>query len=213
MPTSAAQDFGAGGPEESSKSGAGCPRSGGSAVPSFCISSIRLVVDVKGHVRSAEVRNGSMQDGRALAAARALEYRPFLQDGMATEVEYDEYVRVLPAEKLPTVQVPFPRVDDLRSVQFFLRRGACFGPCPVYDLQISGEGEVAYLGKNSVAVEGEQRDRVSRQAVQGLLQSFEKGRFFLAGRPLCVDRHGYAHLCHRHQDRVGDQDGYGLCGR
>jgi hypothetical protein len=139
---------------------------------------VKLIIDVNGHVRSAEIQKSSMHDVLALAVASALQYRPFIEDGITSEVEYDEYVRVLPPEKLPATHVRFPKVDDLKSVQFSLLRSSCFGPCPDYELQISGEGVVTYFGKRSVAVNGQQSDRITPQAVQELLQAFEKADFF-----------------------------------
>jgi hypothetical protein len=99
------------------------------------------------------------------------------------EVEFDESVRILPPEKLPTIHVPFPQVDDLKSVEFWLKRGRCFGPCPSYQLHITREGVVSYQGEHregwgEPGLLGELKDRASAQAIQHLLESFRKADFF-----------------------------------
>jgi hypothetical protein len=113
---------------------------------------VTLTVDRSGQVRAAEpvVRQGPipprLEAARALQAslvpqaveiARALKYRPFVHNGIVVEVQFDEHVRILPLEKLPTTHVAFPNVDDLKSVEFWLKRGRCFGPCPRYEVHIT----------------------------------------------------------------------------
>jgi uncharacterized protein DUF6438 len=145
---------------------------------------VKLVVDTSGHVRSAEplVSPGpvprmleavtALQSHlvpQAVEMARALKYRPFVQNGVAVEVQVDEYVRILPLEKLPTTHVAFPSVDDLKSVEFWLKRDPCFGSCPVYDVYITGEGVVSYRGQPFDGFLRELKDRATPQLIQGLL--------------------------------------------
>jgi hypothetical protein len=159
---------------------------------------VTLIVDRSGQVRSAEpvamqrLVPPRQEAARALQSslvpqaveiAKALKYRPFVQNGIVVEVQYDESVRILPLERLPAMHVPFPQVDDLGSVEFWLKRSRCFGPCPVYELHITGEGVVSYQGEHfegwrEAGVLGELRDRASAQAIQELLESFRKADFF-----------------------------------
>jgi uncharacterized protein DUF6438 len=161
--------------------------------PMFASVQVTLIVDTRGQVRSAEPvarqwpapphleAARALQSSlvpRAVEIARALKYRPFVQNGIAVEVQYDEYVRILPLEKLPTTHVAFPRVDDLKSVEFWLKRDPCFGSCPVYDVHITGEGVVSYRGQPFDGLLGELNKRATPQLVQRLLESFQKADFF-----------------------------------
>lgn len=139
---------------------------------------VSLIIDANGYVRSAKSKESSNFSSYAVALAQTIQYRPFLVNGVAVEVEVDEFVRILPIEKLPQRHVPFPQVDALKSVSFSLERGPCFGNCPSYQLHIGGEGVVTYVGKTYVGVEGTRIDRISPEAVQRLLQSFKDADFF-----------------------------------
>jgi hypothetical protein len=161
--------------------------------PMFASVQVTLIVDTSGRVRSAEavVREAPVPRAweaakalqsrlvpRAVEIAKALTYRPFVQNGIAVEVQFDEYVRILPLEKLPTTHVPFPQVDDLKSVEFWLKRDPCFGSCPVYDVHITGEGVMSYRGQPFDGLLGELNKRATSQLIQGLLESFRKADFF-----------------------------------
>ncbi len=154
---------------------------------------VTLVVDTNGQVRSAEPVVSSrsvprfLETVRALQArlvpravemVKALKYRPFVRNGAAVEVQYDEYVRILPLEKVPMTHVPFPSVDDLKSVEFWLSRGVCFGSCPVYEVHITGEGVVSLVGAPYDGLLGELNKRASPDAIQALIESFRKADFF-----------------------------------
>lgn len=60
------------------------------------------------------------------------------------------------------------------AVTITLTRGVCFGFCPVYRVSISADGEVIYNGEQFVNVRGEQRARISPEAVRGLLARFDE---------------------------------------
>jgi hypothetical protein len=115
---------------------------------------IQLVVAASGEVLRAEALDSSRFADQALTIVKALRFRPFVRNGAAVEVQADEYVQILPPEKVPANHVPFPEVDDLSSVEFSLKRTACFGSCPSYELRITGDGVVTYSGQGWVAVEG-----------------------------------------------------------
>lgn len=139
---------------------------------------IQFVVAASGEVLRAEALDSSRFADQALAIVKALRFRPFVRNGAAVEVQADEYVPILPPEKVPANHVPFPEVDDLSSVEFSLKRTACFGSCPLYEVRIAGDGVVTYLGHGWVAVEGKHTDRISARAVEGLLEAFRKADFY-----------------------------------
>src|SRR5262245_53997404 len=59
-----------------------------------------------------------------------------------------------------------------------LGRTACFGTCPVYSVRITGDGLVEYVGKQYVRVVGPAQRRISRAAVQELLDAIQKAGYF-----------------------------------
>lgn len=141
-----------------------------------------IVIDTSGRVRSAEPRRSrsvSAQTAReALSLISALQYRPFLRDGTPVEVQVDEYVRILPPEKIPAVHVPFPPVEDLKSVDIWLKREPCFGACPVYDVHIGGDGVVTLVDKPFDGLLGAFARSAPPEAVRRLIESFRSADFF-----------------------------------
>jgi hypothetical protein len=61
-----------------------------------------------------------------------------------------------------------------------LERGACFGRCAEYVVELSADGVVRFEGRNNVRQLGEHRGTVAPAAVQALLQQFAKAGFATA---------------------------------
>jgi hypothetical protein len=78
----------------------------------------------------------------------------------------------------PVNEIPFPPIRDWNSLRITLKRGACFGPCPVYQVQISGDGAVAYRGGQFVASKGKRRSRIASAAVHALFDAFRDAKFY-----------------------------------
>jgi hypothetical protein len=135
---------------------------------------VQLVVDPSGRVVSAEALDSSQFADRAMSVAKTLRFRPFVRNSAAVEVQTEEHVLILPPEKVRANQVPFPKVDNLSSVEFSLKRTACFGSCPSYEVRVSGDGTVTYSGDGNVAVAGKHTDRIGEEKVQSLLDTFRK---------------------------------------
>lgn len=72
----------------------------------------------------------------------------------------------------------FPPVKDWASLRIRLERDVCLGRCPSYTVEIAGDGSVTYDGRACVAVRGEQRARISADAVRGLVAKFRDLDFF-----------------------------------
>jgi hypothetical protein len=72
----------------------------------------------------------------------------------------------------------FPTVRDLNSVQIKLSRSECYGTCPIYSVEIAGDGRVSYHGTGYVTVQGEHHDIIPSDDVQALLEEFQKTNFF-----------------------------------
>jgi len=59
-------------------------------------------------------------------------------------------------------------------IMITLSRTVCFGFCPAYQVSISEDGEVVYVGEQFVNVRGEQRAQIPREDVQRLLARFDE---------------------------------------
>lgn len=145
---------------------------------------IQVVVDQEGNVVSATPLPDQEESSRkelypaALAQAKTWKYRPFEQDGKPVKATFEEYVRILPPEELPKIHVPFPAIQNLKSLQITLQRTGCFGTCPAYTVEIHGDGTVLYRGNNYVLVMGEHRDQISKDSVSQLVDAFRKADYF-----------------------------------
>ncbi len=72
----------------------------------------------------------------------------------------------------------FPPIGDWSSLRIRLERTACFGTCPVYSVEISGDGSVVYDGVDCVAGKGRRTAAISRDAVKGLVARFRAAGYF-----------------------------------
>lgn len=75
----------------------------------------------------------------------------------------------------PTLHLP-QRHDaaPAEPFQVRLKRGACFGRCPVYELTLHADGRIEYLGRLNVAMTGERHGAVDPEAVNDLRQRLEQ---------------------------------------
>ena len=97
------------------------------------------------------------------------------------------------ATQLAPESSKLPNSYALADVLIRMERTGCFGTCPIYSLQIMGDGAVLYNGIANVYIRGELRTYVSRQQVADLLHEFNRIGFFHlpdnyeAGQTLQVD--------------------------
>ena len=83
------------------------------------------------------------------------------------------------AQQMSHAIVPAPRVpDSLEELRIMLVRTSCFGYCPVYSLEISGDGTVSYEGEAFVKVRGGRKGRIATADVQKLTKYFAKAGYF-----------------------------------
>ncbi len=88
--------------------------------------------------------------------------------------ESDQSTRA--ASPAPTTE--FPSAYALDDVIIRMERTGCFGSCPIYSLQLKGDGAVVYNGIANVYIRGELHTYVSRQQVADLLHDFNRIGFF-----------------------------------
>ena len=78
----------------------------------------------------------------------------------------------------PAPATAFPSSYALDDVIIRMERTGCFGTCPIYSLQLKGDGAVVYNGIANVYIRGELRTYVPRQQVADLLHDFNRIGFF-----------------------------------
>jgi Domain of unknown function (DUF6438) len=66
----------------------------------------------------------------------------------------------------------------LSDVSMALERTACFGECPIYRVEVRGDGSVVYEGKQYVALAGRHEATIPIDQVISLVNAFLKARFF-----------------------------------
>jgi hypothetical protein len=155
---------------------------------------LKMTVDVSGRVLAVEATQGPDQFREAaIAEAKTWTYKPFERDGKAVPAKFIDYVRLLPQEKLPSIHVPFPEIQDWNSLRMTLRRSACFGTCPVYSVEISGDGSVVYTGTSHVLITGEQYSQISQDAVA---RSLPPSGLLLLGKRIPIWSDGQSDLLH-----------------
>lgn len=67
---------------------------------------------------------------------------------------------------------------ELRNVVITMERGMCYGECAVYEIRITGDGQISYHGKMFVETEGNRTRTISHAEVRNLVAVFEKARYF-----------------------------------
>lgn len=140
--------------------------------------SLTLKVDESGQVicyqmKDARGKNQPLNDQRRslLAQLQGWRYKPFKQGNKKVKALFSELIN---EEEAPEKHLPLPEAP-LDTLRIRLERGACFEDCPVYSVELSGDGHVVYRGVDFVDVVGEHRYQVPRDAVAGLLQKLRSG--------------------------------------
>src|SRR5271166_2232153 len=151
----------------------------GHAVGAFDSVHLSVIVDAQGNVVSATPVSGP-SDAYAAAVAEAMKWKyvPFEKGGVATRATFDDDVRLLPPERLPTRHEPFPEITSSSNVVMKLSRSGCFGTCPAYSIEIHGDGAVNYSGGYFVVVRGEHRDHLSATQIKDLIEAFRAADYF-----------------------------------
>jgi ankyrin repeat protein len=78
----------------------------------------------------------------------------------------------------PSHHIPFPVLHDWNSVRIALERTGCLGTCPVYRVEVHGDGTVLYDGLRWVALEGKHRGSVPRKNVEELVTKFREVNYY-----------------------------------
>ena len=133
------------------------------------------VAGVLGTLAEPSVESLAGDAGRAVRGAR---YTPFERHGKRTQAVFVETVRVLPLERRPDKAAPMPAPRDPSTLSIRLDRTACFGTCPIYTVELGGNGAVRFRGARFVALPGEHHASVAAADVRALFERFRQADFF-----------------------------------
>jgi ankyrin repeat protein len=104
-------------------------------------------------------------------------FTPFEKNGEAVTAEVEEYIDLVPPEKLPKTHVKPPALLKDSKVAITLQRTGCFGTCPSYTVTISTEG-IVFDGSGYVVARGRHKDRVDADEVRNFAKKFMASDFF-----------------------------------
>lgn len=104
-------------------------------------------------------------------------YVPFEENGKPVTAEVEEYLDLVPPERLPKKHVPAPAVRPDSNVSISLERSGCFGTCPSYTLTVSTTG-IVFDGGGHVVAAGRHTDTTDASEVRELAKKFVAGDFY-----------------------------------
>ena len=104
-------------------------------------------------------------------------FAPFEKDGKAVTAEVEEYIDLVPPERLPKHHVVAPTVRPNSKVAITLERTGCFGSCPSYSVTVSTEG-IVFEGGSFVVAAGRHTDNVNADEVRNLAKRFVAADFY-----------------------------------
>jgi ankyrin repeat protein len=141
---------------------------------------LKLIVSPTGDVIHAEVSG----EDSLLKYWPALEtevfqwkFIPFKEGTGATTVEIEEYVDLVPPEKLPTTHVPPPVIRPDSQIEITLQRYACYGSCPSYQVDLTTHG-IVFDGHGFVVANGKHIASIDTDAVRALAKKFVEADFY-----------------------------------
>ena len=141
---------------------------------------LTLIISPAGEVIRAEA-NGS-DDGmkhwpEVQAEVSAWKFRPFEKDGKAVTAKVEEYVDLVPPERLPKTHVKSPEVHRDSDIVIRLDRSGCYGTCPSYSVTITQSG-VTFEGGAFGVVRGRHTAMTDPTEVRELARRFVDANFY-----------------------------------
>ena len=96
-----------------------------------------------------------------------------------------------PPKPSTTRAAPKPQPRDLAGVAIHMERKACYGICPSYFVDITGDGQVSYLGREFVGVRGQKKGAADPSQVNRLMDAVDRVRLIaLVDPPKCATNSG-----------------------
>ena len=133
---------------------------------------LTLTVSPAGDVVDAKAEGDEKEMERwpeVAGEVKGWKFRPFEAEGKPVTVE--EYLDLVPPERLPKVHVEGPKVGKESKIAITLERTGCLGSCPSYKVTVTQAG-VVFEGGGFVVAGGEHKARVDASAVRGSASGF-----------------------------------------
>jgi hypothetical protein len=147
----------------------------GRAIPLY----LALIVDNDGRVVCADAVQGfAAFRARAEELAMLWRFKPFKRNGAPIVAQIYAPMPIRWQDNRPLKRVPFPQIEDWSTLRISLTRTMCYGVCPSYAVEVTGDGSVHYDGRNFVALRGTHRAKIERQAIEKLYDQFRRADFF-----------------------------------
>ncbi len=96
---------------------------------------------------------------------------PFEKNGAPVAAEIEEYLDLVPPERLPKHHLHAPVLQPNSKIAITLTRSGCFGSCPAYAVTVNNDG-VAFEGRSYVVVAGKHMGKVDVGGLQKLAKKF-----------------------------------------
>lgn len=141
---------------------------------------LTLTVSPAGDVTSAEHRVDPELEAlwpKVETEVLKWKFAPFEVEGRPATVRVEEYVELVPPERLPTRHVKPPVLRADSDVKIVLERTVCYGRCPAYQVTVTPQG-IVFEGDAYVATKGKQKAGVDANAVRRLAQKFIDADFY-----------------------------------
>ena len=108
---------------------------------------------------------------------RKWKFIPFENEGKPATAEVEEYIDVVPPERLPTVHVPSPTLRADSKVTITLERTGCYGTCPAYIVSVSTDG-IKFFGRHFVVAAGNHIGTIDAGRVRDIANRFIAANFY-----------------------------------
>lgn len=104
-------------------------------------------------------------------------FTPFEKDGLPVAAAVEEYLDLVPPERLPKSHVAPPALKPDSNIAIALRRSGCYGTCPSYEVALT-PGGIVFQGGGYVVASGHHTASVEPSAVRKLAQMFIDADFY-----------------------------------
>jgi len=141
---------------------------------------LTLTVSAAGEVINAEAGGGPNELKywpQLENEVRAWKFIPFKKHGKPVIAQAEEYIDLVPPERLPRVHLAAPTLRPDSNINIVLKRGACYGTCPSYDVSVSTEG-IEFNGHACVGALGKHTSSVEESSVRQLATKFVEADFY-----------------------------------
>jgi ankyrin repeat protein len=104
-------------------------------------------------------------------------FTPFEQGGTAVSAEIEEYIDLVPPERLPVRHIAAPSFRSDSRISITLEKSGCYGSCPSYNVSVNSD-RIIFEGHGYVAVKGKHGDSIDPEAVRRLANKFVDADFY-----------------------------------